>query len=409
MDYKILLTGIFDKLSGLKEERPTAGTKYRLMGLVADIAEVAQTLQQEVLQRVSQEAVLDADVDIDYEEMSEQVKATGLEQREGLDEAVSEQIRLANEGLLMLGDLLAQIDGQLKRRHKDEEYARLYDQEKRRYLNSGTSGRARRTFEEWLYDVCYGSPSVDDFNDYVTEKLVHMFEKGVFDTKVEHVQRAKRYPGEFDFEQLDDERKIKKTIYKHYAVLRKLVDFRDGYLVVNATRVGQHFFASRKDENARALRNAFLKYMHKIDLAQQERRKQLETETGINDTSETTLNYFAPAKNLKTLLQEEWFEIHRIDKRYDQNWTDGFVNALMKSEHRDYIASEWSRDKRQDYIRGCMLGLLKEGGVIKGSMDSIARSTGVCENYRTFSKYMGQCRQEPYADWVLDYIKKPAE
>lgn len=404
-----MLTGVLNRVSGLRKERPSAGTTYRLMGLVADITEVVQTLQQEVLQRVSQEAVLDADVDIDYEEMSEQVKATGLEQREGLDEAVSEQIRLANEGLLMLGDLLAQIDGQLKRRHKDEEFARLYDQEKRRYLNSGTSGRARRTFEEWLYDVCYGSPSVDDFNDYVTEKLVHMFEKGVFDTKVEHVQRAKRYPGEFDFEQLDDERKIKKTIYKHYAVLRKLVDFRDGYLVVNATRVGQHFFASRKDENARALRNAFLKYMHKIDLAQQERRKQLESETGINDTSETTLNYFAPAKNLKTLLQEEWFEIHRIDKRYDQNWTDGFVNALMKSEHRDYIASEWSRDKRQDYIRGCMLGLLKEGGVIKGSMDSIARSTGVCENYRTFSKYMGQCRQEPYADWVLDYIKKSAE
>lgn len=404
-----MLTGVLNRVSGLRKERPSAGTTYRLMGLVADITEVVQTLQQEVLQRVSQEAVLDADVDIDYEEMSEQVKATGLEQREGLDEAVSEQIRLANEGLLVLGDLLAQIDGQLKRRHKDEEYARLYDQEKRRYLNSGTSGRARRTFEEWLYDVCYGSPSVDDFNDYVTEKLVHMFEKGVFDTKVEHVQRAKRYPGEFDFEQLDDERKIKKTIYKHYAVLRKLVDFRDGYLVVNATRVGQHFFASRKDENARALRNAFLKYMHKIDLAQQERRKQLESETGINDTPETTLNYFAPAKNLKTLLQEEWFEIHRIDKRYDQNWTDGFVNALMKSEHRDYIASEWSRDKRQDYIRGCMLGLLKEGGVIKGSMDSIARSTGVCENYRTFSKYMGQCRQEPYADWVLDYIKKSAE
>ena len=117
-------------------------------------------------------------------------------------------------------------------------------------------------------------------------------------------------------------------------------------------------------------------------------------------------NYFAPEKNLKVLLSEEWFEIHRTDKGYDHRWTNDFVNALMASEHRDYIATEWGKNKRQDYIRGCVLGLLKEGGIIKGSMDSIARSAGVCENYRTFSKYMGQCRQEPYAQWVQDYFTK---
>lgn len=117
------------------------------------------------------------------------------------------------------------------------------------------------------------------------------------------------------------------------------------------------------------------------------------------------LNYFAPMKLLKLLLQKDWFEIHRIDNRYGQQWTDELINALMESEHKEYIATEWSRNKRQDYIRGCVLGLLKEAGVIKGSMDSIARSAGVCNNYRTFSKYMGQCRQEPYAEWVLEYIE----
>ena len=130
-----------------------------------------------------------------------------------------------------------------------------------------------------------------------------------------------------------------------------------------------------------------------------------ESETGGGDG---TLNYYAPEKNLKVLLSEEWFEIHRTDKRYDHRWTTDFVNALMASEHREYIATEWGKYKRQDYIRGCVLGLLKEGGVIKGSMDSIARSANVCDNYRTFSRYMGQSRQEPYADWVLDYLR-PAE
>ena len=109
---------------------------------------------------------------------------------------------------------------------------------------------------------------MDDINDYVTEKLVHMFEKGVFNTKVEHIQRASRYPGEFDFSQLDDDHKLKKSIHKHYSELRKLVDYCDGCLVVNPVKVGRHFYANRKEENARGHRNAFLKYMHKITLAQ---------------------------------------------------------------------------------------------------------------------------------------------
>ena len=273
MDYKILLTGLLERVSGSKEDRPSAGTKYRLMGLVADIAEVAQTLQQEVLQRVSQEAVLDVDVDIDYAEMSEQVLLMEMPIQADAPDEVHEQTQHVNEGLAALSGVLMQIDNQLSRRHKDEEYARVYDQEKRRYLNSGTPSRVRHYFDDWLYDICNGTPSLDDINDYVTEKLVHMFEKGVFNSKVEHIQRATRYPSEFDFSQLDDDHKLKKTAYKHYSEMRKLVDYRDGYLVVDPVKVGRHFFFSRHEENAKAHRSAFMKYMHKIDMAQQERQR----------------------------------------------------------------------------------------------------------------------------------------
>ena len=399
------MTGVADRLSSLREERPSAGTRYRLMGAVADITEVTEVLSKEVLERVKQEAVVDVDVDVDFDVMAEEVLSWELVMTK---DDLQENTQLVNDALGMLSDVLTQISSQLERRHKDEEYAKLYEQEKRRYLNSGTPRRVRQTFDDWLYDVCNGAPSVDDINDYVTEKLVHMFEKGVFNTKVEHIQRAARYPAEFDFSQLDDDHKLKKSIHKHYSELRKLVDYCDGCLVVNPVKVGRHFYMNRKEESAKGHRNAFLKYMHKIELVQQERRKLLESATQGEQTTNQALNYFAPTKNLKVLLNEEWFEIHRTDKRYDQRWAEEFVNVLMKSEHRDYLATEWSKDKRQDYIRGCVLGLLKEGGVIKGSMDSIARSANVCDNYRTFSRYMGQCRQEPYAEWVLDYLRKSA-
>ena len=270
MDCKIILTGVAERLSGLREERLSAGTRYRLMGVVADIAEVTEALSEQVLERVRQEAALDVDVDVDFDVLAEEVLSWELVMPGGGLEELTQQV---NDALGGLNDVLTQISIQLERRHKDEAYARLYDQEKRRYLNSGTSRRVRQTFDEWLYDVCNGSPSMDDINDYVTEKLVHMFEKGVFNTKVEHIRRATRYPAEFDFSLLDDDHKLKKSIHKHYSELRKLVDYSDGCLVVNPVKVGRHFYTNRKEENAKAHRNAFLKYMYKIDLAQQWRQK----------------------------------------------------------------------------------------------------------------------------------------
>lgn len=286
MEIKNILTGVADRLSSLREERPSAGTRYRLMGVAADVAEVTEQLSKEVLERVKQEPVLDADVDVDFDALAEEVLSWELA---ATKEELLENTQMVNDALGGLNDVLTQISSQLERRHKDEAYARLYEQEKRRFLSSGTPRRIRQTFDEWLYDVCNGQPSMDDINDYVTEKLVHMFEKGVFNTKVEHIQRAARYPAEFDFSQLDDDHKLKKSIHKHYSELRKMVDYCDGCLVVNPVKVGRHFYTNRKEENAKGHRNAFLKYMYKISLAQEERRKLLETEAPQTGSDESSL------------------------------------------------------------------------------------------------------------------------
>ena len=371
------------------------------MGLAADVTEATEMMTQEVLERVTKEVVLDADTDIDYTETGERVASMVLTSS---DDDLQEATQGVNDALATLSDVLLKIAVQLTRHRNNDEYARLYEQEKKRYLNSGTAQRARGKYTDWKDSVCYGSPSMEDIEDYRLEKVVRIFEQGVLTSRVEHVRRATRYPSELDFDLLPDDNLFKKTAYRYYSELRKMVDWQDGYLVVMPHRIGQHFYMSRHEENAKSHRTNLLKYLHKIDMVQQERRRLLESEMQGGDALNPQLNYFAPAKNLKVLLAEEWFEIHRTDKRFDGQWTEALVNALMRSEHKDYIATEWGKDKRQDFIRGCLLGLLKEGGVIKGSMDSIARSANVCDNYRTFSKYMGQCRQEPYADWVLEYV-----
>ena len=403
-DYKNILDALFEKVERMRTERPTAGTRYRLMGLAADVTETTEMMTQEVLERVTKEVVLDADTDIDYTETGERVQAMVLT---APNDDLQEATQAVNDALGVLSDVLTQIASQLERRHKDEAYARLYDQEKRRYLSSGTPRRVRQTFEDWLYDVCNGSPCMDDINAYVTEKLVHMFEKGVFDSKVEHIQRATRYPAEFDFSLLDDDHKLKKSIHKHYSELRKLVDYCDGFLVVNPVKVGRHFYTNRKEENARGHRNAFLKYMHKITLAQEERRKLLEAEATRKEDSENVLNYFAPAKNLKVLLTEEWFGMLTADeKRFTTKWLHGFVDALMASEWRDQIASGWTVADKRLGLKCMIIGLLKDAGVIRGSYNSIAKLLDMDnENPATLAKYMGMGKKQPYAEWIADYVK----
>ena len=268
LEPKKLLDGLCSKVGQFKAEEPSAGTKFRLMGLVEDILEVTAMLLQEVLEVVRREAVLDADVDINYVEMAEAVLTWELDEHEGQNEEMRELTQKANEALGVLGNTLQQIDGQLKRHHKDEEYVRLYEAEKRRYMNAGTSTRARQKFGEWKENSCYGRPSHEDMEDYRLEKVLHMFEKGVFREQVEHVQRARRYQGELDFEQLESN-KITKTIYHHYAVFRRMVDWQDGELLVVPARVGQFFYASRHEANAKSNRTNFLKYMHKIEMLQQ--------------------------------------------------------------------------------------------------------------------------------------------
>ena len=96
LDSKKLLDGLCAKVGQFKDEVPSAGTKFRLMGLVEDILEVTAMLLQEVLEVVRREAVLDADVDINYVGMAEAVLTWELDEREGQNEEMRELTKKAN-------------------------------------------------------------------------------------------------------------------------------------------------------------------------------------------------------------------------------------------------------------------------------------------------------------------------
>ena len=146
-----------------------------------------------------------------------------------------------------------------------------------------------------------------------------------------------------------------------------------------------------------------------------------ENDTSVED-EEQELNFATPRIVLQNMLKAEKVRpVFNNPKKYTADWTDQFIASLMASEHGEYIAKKWTENDQRQLLKGYIFGLLAASGVLKGSKLSIARAalgisakTTVPElkkKVNTFSSYMSKSRwkNEPYADWVLEYIGEPQE
>ena len=124
---------------------------------------------------------------------------------------------------------------------------------------------------------------------------------------------------------------------------------------------------------------------------------------------EEELNYFLPTLHLKRLGNMEWYKACRTNATYSVKWWEDVVDALMEGEWRDTIARDWSDHRKRIEVRGYFMGIMKDGGALKGSYDSISMVAHIISNTRTFSRYMSRAKKKPYYTWLLGYIKNSME
>ena len=139
----------------------------------------------------------------------------------------------------------------------------------------------------------------------------------------------------------------------------------------------------------------------------EEEQEKPNSDIEIQQEPKTTIqerNYFAPTLSLKRLLKSSWIEQVLNREKYNEQWMDVFIDALMASEYREEIACDWEKKDKRLLIKGYILGLLKDAGVLKGSYDKIAENAHLTEKSRTFSRYMGEGKKQHYAGWVINYV-----
>ncbi len=161
------------------------------------------------------------------------------------------------------------------------------------------------------------------------------------------------------------------------------------------------------------------KLLRKLDLIKQQRTgkpfPRAEVTTSQNLPAQRSLpekmeklNLNAPRINLQRMLEKLLSaSVFTDKKKYDSEWIAQFVGSLM-AEHGLLLAREWK--VRPDVVRGQVAGALREAGVLKGSMLSIAREycgvAGNTKDAKTFATYMGRQKDAPYLDFAMKYVKQ---
>ena len=188
------------------------------------------------------------------------------------------------------------------------------------------------------------------------------------------------------------------------AQFHRFISWEDDILIIDYNTYGKYLFdclsmLSREERVALFELDAMLLMIHE-DM--RKIRPELRKKPGDSN------HHFAITNSLKMMLGGEWFKEVRTDECFDEEWIKNFVNALDESEFMEAIAKDWAKSgtrNKRDMIKGYIVGLLKDAGVIKGkSYDDIARKIGIMENSRTFSRHMSDGKKQPYADWVKNYV-----
>lgn len=124
-----------------------------------------------------------------------------------------------------------------------------------------------------------------------------------------------------------------------------------------------------------------------------------------NDDGIEGSRYFAIYINLLKMFEKPWFKEFSSDKKYSLKWIEQFLENLLKSEWRDEIADDWKN--KSLFIKGCIIGCMKEAGIISGSDLSIASVIVKSEDFddKSFAVYIGRGKKKAYCEWVCNYVK----
>ena len=146
--------------------------------------------------------------------------------------------------------------------------------------------------------------------------------------------------------------------------------------------------------------------------------EQMESDLCLEEEQDDKDKAFAPKKNLKDLLDGEWFDEFSNNRvKYDKSWRHKLIDDLLDSEHGKSIISQWQERPRKNcskvnLIKFSFVGALIICKVIKGKYKEVAEKMNISNvNDTNVANYMGSKGKgyRPYMNWLENYIQNEPE
>lgn len=302
--------------------------------------------------------------------------------------ALSKLLVQLQKTLCNIGDKLEKLDISL------EDGAKLYNSEEIKF-NFSEAGRVVNEFKQWKSDC-------EDDEEIILKRLEgkrfieikRFFDSGFLTCKIEQQKEVdfSEYKNEIDLCRLQDIAEGM-NVQAYYSAMRELFMFKKGEFIPRKDKIGKFFFKYRKvvSESHRAALFRFIKMLWLIEEEKKPKAK------------EEKLNY----EGIKIYLKKECFPYCEdiLCKGYSIEWLNGYIDALMDSEHKDEIAKDWAKSNKQKKTIGKIFATLKECEVIEGTNRSIGNLIDKKKG-KTLAKYMGEQEGYSITEWTKKYINK---
>ena len=229
----------------------------------------------------------------------------------------------------------------------------------------------------------------------------------------------KPYNDEFDNIREDNikpliscEEKLSDDIKKELAKLKRYLIIDGDIIMIDRQKFGKYAMKHIKEfsyEDARSLfeLDAILDFVN-TDLTAI--NPKLQAIINKHRPQPKPLNDFAPGIITKQILKlPNVLALVTDRQKYTAEWIDKFVDDLLASEYGDGIAKDWQNIRKRDKIPALIAGTLVKAGVFPDNKALLARTIRKGYDFHvstnSYSAYMCKTEEQPYLDWVLDYVK----
>ena len=322
------------------------------------------------------------------------------------DLSVDQLVLVLNESVVALRESLVHIQACINRHRMTlEEGKELYRHEKEIFVRE-YEREVEEKFEEWK-DTFDGDKDVIKRNlkgKYCTEILA-FFMSGFLAPRIGLQGETDTTEFETEYEEVCFYNYPKDMDLKaHYSALREIFEYKDKMIVPKKGHIGKYFFKYRKEVDAKQ-RIALFAFIKMIELIEIEKQPKEEVKEEVN------------YEGIKIAMTSKYFPKCSavLAKKYNAEWLDNYMTALMNSKHKDTIVAEWGDDTTRKQVYCAILGALKDKGVYKGSYEAMARmiyegdsdetEKDKKRNERTLAKYIGDGKHHIIGEWTATYEK----